>query len=176
MLPEYNKVHGIHPGAILKRELTKRKLKSLELARSIGEHPQTLNAITKGKRGINAKLSIKLGTYFKIENEYFMLLQAAYEVSNTLKIQSAKNNHLKEKFRASIFWNTEIERIDLERNKRFIIQRVLERGSQKEIKELIKIYTATVIRAEIDKINDSFIPNFNRNVELNIKTNSILLQ
>jgi len=165
MLPEYNRVKGIHPGAILKRELSKRKLKSIVLAKSIGEHPQTINAITKERRGINPKLSIKLGSYFNTESDYFMLLQATYEVSHTLEFQISDNNNLKEKFRTSIFWDTEIERIDLKKNKRYVIQRILERGNKKEIKELIKIYGSAVIKKEIDKIDDSFIPNFNRNVE-----------
>jgi plasmid maintenance system antidote protein VapI len=80
MLPEYNKVKGVHPGAILKRELTKRSIKAIELAKSINEYSQVINAITKEKRGINPKLSIKHGDYFNIEQDYFMLLQASFEV------------------------------------------------------------------------------------------------
>jgi len=135
------------------------------LAKQIGEHPQIINAITKERRGINPKLSIKLGSYFNAESDYFMLLQATYEVSRTLKNQISNNNNLKEKFRSSIFWDTMIERIDLEKNKKYVIQRVLERGSHEEIEELIKIYGSVVIKKGIGKIDDSFIPNLNRIVE-----------
>ena len=111
MLPEFKKIKGIHPGAILKRELSKRKLKAIELARSIEEYPQTINAITKEKRGINPKLSIKLGLYFGVENDYFMLLQASFEVENSL--QQEKANPFNDKIRASIFWDTNLRKIDL---------------------------------------------------------------
>ncbi len=80
MLPDLESVKGIHPGAILKRELKKRGIKSIDLANEIDEHPQTINAITKERRGMNAKLSFKLGDYFDMPHEYFMLLQAAHEV------------------------------------------------------------------------------------------------
>ena len=80
MLPNLNKVKGVHPGAILKRELIKRGIKSVQLARILKEYPQTINAITKGRRGINPHLSIKLGDFFEISHDYFMLLQASYEV------------------------------------------------------------------------------------------------
>ena len=80
MIPELSKIKGIHPGAILKRELKKLGLKNNELADKLEEHKQTISAILHQKRGINATLSIKLGHFFGIEEDYFMLLQASYEV------------------------------------------------------------------------------------------------
>jgi plasmid maintenance system antidote protein VapI len=165
MLPNYTRVKGIHPGAILKRELRKRNLKSIELAISIGEHPQTINAITKERRGINPKLSIKLGEYFSIEHDYFMLLQASFLVSKTLNSQNSRKNQLKEKFRAALFWDTDIESIDPEKNRGFIIRRVLERGNEQEITALINMYTLPIIKKEIDGFQDAFVPNYKRNIE-----------
>ena len=164
MLPEFNRVKGIHPGAILKRELKKRRIKSIQLAKEIGEHPQTINAISKERRGINPKLSYKLGEFFKISEDYFMLLQAAYEVSIIKKSKLNNINPLKGKFRDSIFWDTKLELIDHQKNKRSIIQRVLERGTHQEIKNLIKIYSLNTIKQELLKIENSFIPNFEKNV------------
>ena len=164
MLPDYDRVKGVHPGAILKRELKKRNLNAIEMATAINEHPQTINAITKEKRGINPKLSFKLGKYFKIDEEYFMILQAAFEVSNYIKKSKAETNPLIGKFRKSIFWDTNIEFIDYQKNKRSIIQRILERGNQSEIKELISLYSLTTIKNELKNIESSFLPNFKRNV------------
>ena len=48
---------GIHPGQFLDRELRHRGLKSKELALAVGEHPQTLSAIIRGKRAMNTPLS-----------------------------------------------------------------------------------------------------------------------
>lgn len=49
------------------------------------EYPQTINAISKGRRGINPALSIKLGHALGTNEEYFMLLQAYYEVERERK-------------------------------------------------------------------------------------------
>lgn len=70
MLPEIDKIKGIHPGVILKRELKKRGLKNKELALIVGEYPQTLSAIIKGKRRITPKLSIAIGKELGAEQEY----------------------------------------------------------------------------------------------------------
>ncbi|MDD2983907.1 MAG: helix-turn-helix domain-containing protein [Crocinitomicaceae bacterium] len=53
MLPELSKIKGVHPGAILKRELNRQGLKGSELARYLGEHKQTISAILNKKRDIN---------------------------------------------------------------------------------------------------------------------------
>jgi plasmid maintenance system antidote protein VapI len=49
MKREYEKYKGIHPGAVLERELDKRNLAQRPFAQSLFEHPQTINAIIKGK-------------------------------------------------------------------------------------------------------------------------------
>lgn len=164
MLPNYERINGIHPGAILKRELKKRGIKSIELSNDINEHAQTLNAITKERRGINAKLSYKLGIYFGVSHEYFMLLQAAYEVETFKKSQKDSQNSLAGKFRESLFWDTRMDLIDLKNNRKFIIQRILERGNHREINNLIKLYSLPIVKNELKKIKNSFIPKFNQNV------------
>ena len=170
MIPELDKIKGMHPGAILKRELKNRGIKSIDLANRIKEHPQTINAITKERRGINAKLSFKLGEYFNIPNDYFMILQAIFEVDSYKKSEIKKFNPLIGKFRASIFWDTKIESIDYIQNKRFVIQRILERGNRQEINTLIEIYTLSTIKKELPKIKDSFIPIYKENIRKYIKT------
>lgn len=170
MLPELKKIKGIHPGAILKRELKNRGIKSIDLANVINEHPQTISAITKEKRGINAKLSFKLGEYFNVSHYYFMILQATFEVNSYRKSEIRKFNPLLGKIRKSIFWDTKIESIDYEQNRRFVIQRVLERGNEQEINCLIEIYTLKTINEELPKIKNSFITIYKENIRKYIKT------
>ncbi|HBT11060.1 MAG TPA: plasmid maintenance system antidote protein, partial [Leeuwenhoekiella sp.] len=66
MLPDLDKIKGVHPGAVLKRALKKRGITASDLARTIDEHKQTISAILNGRRAINAKLSIKLGEVFSL--------------------------------------------------------------------------------------------------------------
>ena len=161
-MPAYDKVKGIHPGAVLRRELTRRGIKAVELARSINEHPQTLNAFTKERRGVNPKLSIKLGDFFNDEKEYFMLLQASFEVRKSL--QETYENPLIGKIRNAVFWDTNFSRMDIIRHRTSIIQRILERGNKSEISDLVKLYGRPTIKLELEKIRNSFGPNFDQNV------------
>ncbi|WP_372473865.1 transcriptional regulator [Capnocytophaga sp. ARDL2] len=82
MLPTNSKIKGIHPGVILKREIKSRGIKSKELAYEIDEHAQTLSAVLNGRRGVNPKLSIKLGQKLGVDDDYFMMLQAGFDVKN----------------------------------------------------------------------------------------------
>ncbi len=164
MLPNLNKVKGVHPGAILKRELIKRGIKSVQLARILKEYPQTINAITKGRRGINPHLSIKLGDFFEISHDYFMLLQASYEVKKAYLKNGKPVPPLASKIRKSLFWDTKIENLDWKKNQRAIIQRLFERGTQQEIEELIKFYGMDVVREEIKYITNTFSPTYQENL------------
>lgn len=76
MLPQLAKIKGIHAGLILKRN----NIKGSTLANAINEHKQTISAIINQRRGINPTISIKLVNYFNEAEDYFMLLQASYNV------------------------------------------------------------------------------------------------
>lgn len=164
MLPSLEKIKGIHPGYILKRELKSRGLKSSKLALNIDEHKQTISAIIKRKRKITPILSIKLAKIFEVPQDYFMLLQASYEVKAVAssKIYSKKPNL--DKFRKVLFWDTDINQIDWERQKRAIVKRVLERGNNEEINELISFYGKQDISSEIKQIDNNIIASFYINV------------
>ena len=165
MLPDLHKVKGIHPGAILKRELNKRNIRNKQLANAINEYPQTISAITKERRGINSKLSIKLGRFFNSSDDYFMLLQASYEVKKIIKESQHQESSLMGKFRKSLFWDTKIENIDWTKNRNAIIKRFLERGNKSEIQELIKFYGMAAIKEEISHITNTFSTAYEQNVK-----------
>lgn len=172
MLPDFSRVKGIHPGAILKRELKKRNIRSVQLAKSIEEYPQTINAITKERRGINPKLSLKLGIYFNVDQDYFSLLQASYEVRQiSIQQRQEKGIELANKVRKVLFWDTEVEKIDWNRNKRAIIQRFLEWGNKAEIEALIQFYGLESIKGELAQIKNTFSPHFENNVRAYILDN-----
>jgi len=165
MLPEISKIKGVFPGAVLSRELKKRRLESKQFALSLGEYPQTINAINKGRRGINPALSIKLGEKFGVDAEYFMLLQACYEVEK--KKQELLANQAKPNvaiFQKSLFWDTNIDKIDWQRQKRAVICRVFERGAEKEIKEIISFYGEKTIEETLFSI-PQYLPSLAENAK-----------
>ena len=140
MFPKIERIKGMHPGTVLKWALNKYNIHASQLSEEISEHKQTLSAILNEKRGVNPSLSIKLGSYFKIKPEYFILIQAEYEVQCAINAQSENDQLPKPKIRKVIFWDTDFEKLDWRKNKKAIIARVKERGNQKEIEEVLKYY------------------------------------
>jgi addiction module HigA family antidote len=140
-----NKFKGIHPGLILERELKKKGLKKGPLALSMNEYPQTLNDITKGKRGMTAALSIKLDQTLGLEEGTMLILQAYYEIQKEKrKITNKPDLSI---IRKILFWDTDFDKINWQSQYRSIIQRVLERGNNDEKNELVRFYGQ-------DKINE----------------------
>lgn len=163
MLPELNKIKGVHPGAILRRELKIQGLKGSHFASFIDEHKQTISAILNKRRAINPKLSIKLSKQFNVDEDYFMLLQASYDVKMTAASE-IKNTPNINNIRKVIFWDTTIDKIDWNKNRRAIIKRILERGNETEINEIISFYGKKTISNEIKLIKKSHLPSFEKNI------------
>ncbi|WP_203294003.1 HigA family addiction module antitoxin [Luteirhabdus pelagi] len=160
MLPSLGKIKGIHPGALIRWELDNRNLKSSQLAAAIGEHKQTISAILNKRRNINPKLSIKLANVFGTEKDYFMLLQASYDVKEAAaKVRTIPNFT---KIRRILFWDTNFDTIDWDKNKRSVIKRILERGTKDEINEIISFYVRNVVSKEIKSLK-SYLPFFEKN-------------
>ena len=166
MLPELSKIKGVPPGAVLSRELKKRGLNSKEFALSIGEYPQTINAISKGRRGMNPALSIKLGEKLGESPEYFMLLQACYEVEKkrqeiVLKTQAKPNMKILPKV---LFWDTDIDKIEWQKHRNWVINRIFERGNEEQIKEIISFYGEDLVR-EILPTMPYHLPSYPENAK-----------
>ena len=155
MISYAEKYKGIHPGKVLGRELKKRSLKQRPFALSIGEHPQTLNAITHGKRSINTALALKIEDRLGLEEGSFVLLQAFYEIQ---KEKTREWTNLKTPdfsiLRKSLFWDTDIENIDWEKHYKAVIRRILERGNSMEKKEIIRFYGIKKVTSVANSIKE----------------------
>ncbi|WP_304144569.1 MULTISPECIES: HigA family addiction module antitoxin [Mesoflavibacter] len=165
MLPKIAKIKGVHPGLILQREIKRKNIKSSQLAMAINEHKQTISAIINQKRGINPELSIKLAQYFHTEEDYFMILQAGYEVKTKLANYNTKKPNLNN-IRKVLFWDTNFDKIDWNKNKRAIIKRVLERGNNIEINEIIEFYGKATVATVAKSIKNSRLSTFKANAEM----------
>ncbi|MDR6845641.1 DUF6922 domain-containing protein [Flavobacterium granuli] len=145
-------IKGIHPGYVLERELKKRKLGKGQFAISMGEFPQTLTAITKGRRRMNIALAMKIEKLLSIEEGYFMVLQVYYDIEQQKKKENKdiENEHPDlGKLRSVLFWDTDIKKIDWQKQKKAVIKRVFERGNETEKKEIIRFYGHETVNAII---------------------------
>ncbi|MCU0337409.1 MAG: hypothetical protein MUF12_06055 [Sediminibacterium sp.] len=133
-------LRGLHPGTYLASELQKRKIKAGQLALSIGEYPQTLSAIMKGRRHMNTPLSLKLEHQLKLPEGLLMTLQVFYEIKKEKETISKKNQPDLSKFRKGIFWDTTLENIDWVTQRRAVIERIMQRGNNQEQEEIKRFY------------------------------------
>ena len=79
MIPLHRKPS--HPGEILLEEfLGPMKLSQVELARRMGVPIQRVNTLVNGKRDVTAETAILLSEALKTSAEFWMNLQAAYDL------------------------------------------------------------------------------------------------
>jgi len=72
----------VHPGEILKQEFLKPMgLTVYRLAKEIRVPPPRVNDVVLQKRGITADTAVRLAKFFGTSEQFWLGLQAAYEVS-----------------------------------------------------------------------------------------------
>lgn len=144
------KLKGVHPGLILEKELQKRGYRKADFAKEIGEFPQTITAITKGKRKINPELSIKIGKRLNMDQDAFGLLQTFYDLN---RAKRKDDNRIPDvtQFRKTLFWDTSLDKIKWDLYKSSIIFRVFKYGNAIEKEEITKFYGKEEIEAILKK-------------------------
>jgi antitoxin HigA-1 len=75
----------IHPGRILRRELTARSLSANALARALRVPSGRIVEILNGKRGISAETALRLGRYFGNDAQFWVNLQAQYDLALAIR-------------------------------------------------------------------------------------------
>ncbi|HNQ82465.1 MAG TPA: plasmid maintenance system antidote protein [Bacteroidales bacterium] len=145
-------IKGIHPGFYLERELRRRNLGKSKFAISVGEYPQTLVSITKGKRKMNTSLALKIEKELGLEEGYLMILQIYHDIEKEKMNLNLSRPDLS-KIRPVLFWDTEPEKINWILQKEAVIKRVFERGNEEEKDELIRFYGIDAVNEVIKNGN-----------------------
>ena len=71
----------IHPGRLLRRELTARKLSANRVALDIGVPSGRITDILNGRRSITADTAVRLGRYFGNGGRFWLDLQAQHDIA-----------------------------------------------------------------------------------------------
>ncbi len=161
-----DKYKGIHPGMILMRELKKKNLKQAPFALSLQVYPQTLNAITKGKRTITPELSLKIDRALGLEQGTMHILQAYYEIQKA-RLETNRHPDLSI-LRKALFWDTDVSKIDWEQQYKSVIKRTFERGNFQEKEEIIRFYGNEKVNKIVGSANATDkleLPLQNKNVK-----------
>ena len=85
-------MNPVHPGRILKREIAARGLSANRLAISLRVPSGRITQILNGKRGISAETALRLARYFGNSGQFWMNLQAKYELALTEGKMGSKIN------------------------------------------------------------------------------------
>jgi antitoxin HigA-1 len=71
---------AVHPGRILRREMTARKLSANRLALEVGVPSGRITDIVNGKRGITADTALRLARRLGTSAQFWMNLQSRYDL------------------------------------------------------------------------------------------------
>lgn len=140
------KYRGIHPGLILDHELKKRNLKKGQFALSLPEYPQTINAITKGKRSLTPEISLKIDRALGFEEGTMYILQAYYIIKLEKQKDQFQSRPDMNLLRKILFWDTDLDKIDWDKQYKSVIRRIFERGNYQEKKEILSFYGEEKVR------------------------------
>jgi len=151
MFERFEKYKGIHPGAVIDRELKKRNLSQRSFAMSLPEHPQSFNAIIKGKRKLNTALALKIERALGLEQGALLMLQMFYDIKEENKKEALGYHPDLSILRKALFWDTDIRSIDWKKYEKAVIRRVFERGSLSEKEEIVRFYGSDKVKAVVGK-------------------------
>lgn len=70
----------VHPGEILAQELKELDITPTELSRQIKVPTNRVTQIINGDRGITGETALRLGHWFKTSAQFWLNLQALYEI------------------------------------------------------------------------------------------------
>ena len=75
-----NGLPAIHPGEFLREILAERGISQAEFSRMVGVSPMRISHIVKGTRPVTAEMALLFGRAFAQSPQYWLNLQAAYDL------------------------------------------------------------------------------------------------
>lgn len=157
MYETYLQYHHIPCGAVIDRIRTRENLTQRELAERSCILFQRINDFIAGRRKISPEQSLKLEKALGIERKgFFYQIQTNHEIFLAIKRMTQVQLPDLSKFRKALFWDTDFESLNWQRNYAWIIQRVFEYGNESEITETIRFYGKKAIENVISTLPNSW--------------------
>jgi len=85
-----NKMRPIHPGEILREEMEELDLSANALAKALNVPANRITAILNEQRSITGDTALRLAKYFGTTPEFWMNLQASYDVKRAMQVSGAE--------------------------------------------------------------------------------------
>lgn len=77
-----NRLPAIHPGEFLLETLNELGISQAQFARAIGVSPMRISHVVKGTRPVTADLALLFGRALRQSPQYWLNLQAAYDLKS----------------------------------------------------------------------------------------------
>lgn len=85
-----NDLPAIHPGEFLREILEDRGVSQAQFARAIGVSPMRISHVAKGTRPVTAELALLIGRALGQSPQYWLNLQAAYDLKQAERTIGAR--------------------------------------------------------------------------------------
>ena len=155
MYEQYLSMPSVPAGAILKRILQKEHLSQKEIAERAGIYPQRINDLINGKRKFTPETSARLEKALGLSTlGYFYRIQTNHDIYCYQDEQERKHTPDLSKINRTLFWDTNMDKINWVRAEHSIIKRAFEYGNKMEIEEFIKFYG----REKVTKVLNAIPP------------------
>lgn len=146
---------GLRPSVLLAQDIQSRGITKTELSKRTGIRYSRICEIISGKRKMTLEQSLKLERELDYDEGFLMTLQLHYDIK--ISRQSQPTPDLS-KLSPALFWDTKIENIDWQRNKRAVIERVIAYGNETERAEITRFYGADEMARYATPRNQRRIP------------------
>ena len=90
-----NGLPPVHPGEFLRETLEELGISQAAFARSLGVSTMRISHIVNGKRPVTAEMALLFGKAFNQTPQYWLNLQADYDIKIAEKVLKPKLNHLR---------------------------------------------------------------------------------
>ena len=137
----YTNMPSVPAGVILDRIIHEKKRTKVDVATNSHLIPQRLNDLIKGRRRFTPQISMMLEHCLDIDIiGFFYLIQAKHDIYEEQKSINMRTKPDLSKLTKTTFWDVDVNRIDWTNCMKWAIRRVLEYGSNEEIREIAKFY------------------------------------
>lgn len=156
MYEQYLNIDSVPSYAVLKRIMEKKQITQKELSHKSDVITQRINDILKGKRKFTVEISLCIERALGIDIEgFFYQIQCKHEIYKYRQLEKAKQRPDMNQFSAALFWDTNMEFMDWDKYKSWVIQRIFEYGDEAAIKEAITFYGQSTIETVLSSIRDT---------------------
>ena len=156
MYEQYLQMPNLPTGAVLNRILVKEKFNQRQLAERSGILYQRICDYIANRRRITVEASLKLEQALGVDIAgFFYRIQANHDIYAQMNRQTSDYHPDLSCYRNALFWDTSIGKLDWKQNRRWIIRRVFEYGSDSEIQETIRFYGKDTVLSELRSIKDT---------------------